>query len=198
MFKTLAVTVLASLLSVSQAVIADVNHPRVLLHTSAGDITLELDAVKAPLSVENFLAYVNNGHYDGTIFHRVINNFMIQGGGFDQNMVQKSTQAPIKNEAKNGLKNTRGSIAMARTSIVDSATSQFFINHKDNTFLDHGSRDYGYAVFGKVIDGMPVVDAIAKSRTMPGDRPVDNIVILKASVVPETPDAEVGAAAKAE
>ena len=195
MFKTITVAALAALLSLSQAAMADANHPKVLLHTSAGDITLELDAVKAPLSVENFLAYVNSGHYDGTIFHRVINNFMIQGGGFDQNMVQKATQAPIKNEAKNGLKNTRGSIAMARTSVVDSATSQFFINHKDNAFLDHGSRDYGYAVFGQVIDGMPVVDAIAKARTMPGDRPVDNIVILKASVLP---DANVSVEANAE
>lgn len=158
-------------------------NPQVLLETTLGNITLELDAINAPISVENFLRYVNEKHYDGTIFHRVIRDFMVQGGGFDVNMKQKAMHAPIKNEAKNGLQNVRGSIAMARTSAVDSATSQFFINVKHNQFLDHGARDYGYAVFGKVIDGMKVVDAIEATRTGPGDKPRDNIVILSAKVL---------------
>lgn len=167
----------------SQVHANDAKPVQVLLETSLGNITLELDAEKAPLSVENFLYYVNSKHYDGTIFHRVIRDFMVQGGGFDQGMKQKATNAPIKNEAKNGLKNTRGSIAMARTSAVDSATSQFFINVKHNVFLDHGTRDYGYAVFGKVVDGMKVVDAIEVAATGPGDKPRDDIIILSAKVL---------------
>lgn len=157
---------------------------QVLLHTNKGDIHLELDAEKAPISVENFVQYVNDKHYDGTIFHRVIKDFMIQGGGFDANMTQKPMRARIKNEANNGLKNTRGSIAMARTMDVNSATSQFFINLKDNDFLNHKVRDYGYAVFGYVTSGMDVVDAIGATQTSrPGDKPFEDIVLISAKVI---------------
>ena len=138
------------------------------IETSMGTITLELDAEKAPITVKNFCDYAKSGHYEGTIFHRVIDGFMIQGGGFSASMDQKATKDPIKNEATNGLSNARGTIAMARTQIVDSATSQFFINLIDNSFLDHRSADprgFGYAVFGKVTDGMDVVDRIAKVKT---------------------------------
>jgi peptidyl-prolyl cis-trans isomerase A (cyclophilin A) len=135
--------------------------PRVILVTSEGDITLELDAERAPKSVENFLAYVRAGHYEGTVFHRVIPNFMIQGGGFTPDLRQKPTRPPIPIESRNGLKNTRGSIAMARTSDPNSATAQFFINVVDNANLDYPSFDgHGYAVFGKVVAGMDVVDKI--------------------------------------
>ena len=137
----------------------------VILSTSAGDIHIELYADKAPLSVKNFLAYVDAGHYDGTIFHRVIPDFMIQCGGFTADMQQKKTNAPIKNEADNGLSNEPYTLAMARTSDVNSATSQFFINLADNVFLDHGKRDFGYAVFGKVVKGTEVVDKIAGVKT---------------------------------
>ncbi|MFI4921466.1 MAG: peptidylprolyl isomerase [Gammaproteobacteria bacterium] len=133
----------------------------IILSTSAGDITVELFADKAPISVKNFLAYVEAGHYDGTIFHRVIPDFMIQCGGFTPDMQQKKTNAPIKNEADNGLSNEPYTLAMARTSDINSATSQFFINLADNVFLDHGKRDFGYAVFGKVVKGTEVVDKIA-------------------------------------
>ena len=135
------------------------------IETSMGTITVELDDAKAPITVKNFIDYAQAGHYDGTIFHRVIDGFMIQGGGFTKDMNQKETRAPIKNEAANGLKNVRGTLAMARTMIVDSATSQFFINLVDNEFLDYRGPDprmFGYAVFGKVTDGMEVVDRIAK------------------------------------
>ena len=137
----------------------------VIIETSMGNITIELDAEKAPISVENFLSYVDDGFFDGTIFHRVIPGFMIQGGGMDEKMNQKATKASIKNEADNGLGNERGTLAMARTQEVDSATSQFFINLTNNDFLNHGSRDFGYAVFGKVTDGMDVIDAIAGVAT---------------------------------
>jgi peptidyl-prolyl cis-trans isomerase A (cyclophilin A) len=137
----------------------------VVLATSEGDVTLELNAEKAPLSVSNFLAYADVGFYSNTVFHRVIPNFMIQGGGFTSDLQQKPTRPPIKNEAANGLKNDRGTIAMARTPVVDSATAQFFINLKNNDFLNHGGRDYGYAVFGKVTAGMDVVDKIAAVET---------------------------------
>ena len=140
-------------------------NPVVLMSTSLGDIKIELDREKAPITVNNFLSYVDDKFYDGTIFHRVISNFMIQGGGFDADMNQKTAKAPIKNEAANGLKNDRGTIAMARTSVVDSATSQFFINVKDNEMLNNGVRDFGYAVFGKVIEGMEVVDKIKEVST---------------------------------
>jgi peptidyl-prolyl cis-trans isomerase A (cyclophilin A) len=148
-----------------------------VIETSMGKIEVELNAELAPISVANFMQYVDSGYYNGTIFHRVINNFMVQGGGFDNTMQKKTTQATIKNEAKNGLKNDRGTLAMARTGVVDSATSQFFINHKDNNFLNHGDRDYGYAVFGKVTKGMDVVDAIARVQTKAGDVPVNPVAI---------------------
>jgi cyclophilin family peptidyl-prolyl cis-trans isomerase len=140
----------------------------VIIETSYGDITVELTDEKAPQSVTNFLAYVDSQHYTETIFHRVIKDFMIQGGNFTAEMTPKKTRAPIKNEAANGLRNLRGTIAMARTSVVDSATSQFFINLKDNGFLDHKNsspQGYGYAVFGKVVKGMDVVDKIGSTRT---------------------------------
>lgn len=152
-----------ALLLASTAVLAD--NPRVLLNTSHGDIELELNAEAAPISVENFLRYADAGHYDGLIFHRVIPGFMIQGGGFDANMRQRAVGQPIKNEADNGLKNDRYTIAMARTQVRDSATSQFFINLTNNDFLNNGSRDFGYAVFGKVVDGEHVVETIAKVPT---------------------------------
>ena len=143
-------------------------NPQVLMETSKGSVTIELFKDKAPISVRNFLSYVKEGYYDGLIFHRVIGNFMIQGGGMDENMQQKKTKFAIKNEATNGLKNTRGTLAMARTGVVDSATSQFFINVVDNAFLDHKGKTpdlFGYAVFGQVTDGMDVVDAIRQVKT---------------------------------
>ena len=159
------------------------------IETSMGSITLELDDAKAPVTVKNFLAYAKEGHYDGTIFHRVIDGFMIQGGGFTKAMDQKPTKAPIKNEAANGLKNARGTIAMARTMVVDSATSQFFINLVDNDFLNYRGNDprlFGYAVFGKVVAGMDVVDKIAKVRTGSAgphqNVPVEPVVIAKVTV----------------
>ncbi|MCP3869875.1 MAG: peptidyl-prolyl cis-trans isomerase [Gammaproteobacteria bacterium] len=155
----LAVTFCIGLVSTANA---DNHNPRVLMKTSLGDIELELNQEKAPLSVKNFLRYTDKGFYSGTIFHRVINGFMIQGGGFGPDLGQKRGHAPVKNEAKNGLKNVRGSIAMARTSSPHSATSQFFINHVDNNNLDYPSFDgWGYAVFGKVTKGMDTVDKIA-------------------------------------
>ena len=157
----------------------------VKLATSMGDIVLELDNEKAPLSTQNFLGYVAKGHYDGTIFHRVIDGFMIQGGGFTPDLKQKSTDKPIKNEWKNGLKNSRGTVAMARTQVADSATSQFFINVADNGFLDQPRDGAAYAVFGKVVAGMDVVDKI---RAVPtgvkngmGDVPLQPVMINKAT-----------------
>ena len=157
---------------------------KVKLATSAGDIVLELDAAKAPKTVDNFLQYVRAGHYDGTVFHRVIGNFMIQGGGMTADMKEKETKPPVVLESKNGLTNQRGTIAMARTSDPNSATAQFFINVKDNDFLNQDkSRDgNGYAVFGKVIEGMDVVDKIKATPTGPGDVPVQPIIIKKATV----------------
>jgi peptidyl-prolyl cis-trans isomerase B (cyclophilin B) len=159
-------------------------NPVVTMSTSMGDIRIELNSDKAPISTQNFLDYINEGHFDGLIFHRVIPGFMIQGGGFDSAMSQKKSKAPIKNEASNGLKNVIGSIAMARTNVVDSATAQFFINVKDNDFLNHKNTSpdgYGYAVFGQVIDGMDVVHAIEKVKTgnrgMHQDVPVQAVVI---------------------
>ena len=153
----------------------------VIMSTSHGDITIALDAEKAPITVANFLQYVEDGFFDNTIFHRVIPNFMIQGGGMDANMKQKPTRAQIKNEADNGLKNDRGTIAMARTQIVDSATAQFFINMNDNDFLNHGGRDFGYAVFGRVTEGMDVVEKIGAVRTGNshghGDVPLEPVII---------------------
>jgi peptidyl-prolyl cis-trans isomerase B (cyclophilin B) len=165
---------------------------KVLLKTNQGDITLTLDAAKAPKSVANFLQYVKSGHYDGTIFHRVINNFMIQGGGMTAGMKQKPTGAEIENEANNGLKNELGTVAMARTSDPHSATAQFFINVNDNEFLNHTAQNaqgWGYAVFGKVTEGMDVVDAIRKVKTgntgFHQDVPAEDVVIEKASVLEE-------------
>lgn len=154
----------------------------ILMKTSLGDLSLELYTEQATISVENFLAYVDAGFYDGTIFHRVIPKFMIQGGGFDRDMQRKSTRTSIQNEAQNGLRNQRYTLAMARTSDIHSATSQFFINLADNAFLDHGSRDYGYAVFGKVIKGTEIVDKIAGVKTghhgAHGDVPLEPVVLL--------------------
>jgi len=163
---------------------------KVLLKTNKGDITLCLDAVKAPKTVANFLQYVKAGHYDGTIFHRVINNFMIQGGGMGVGMKEKSTGTPVENEANNGLKNERGTVAMARTSDPHSATAQFFINVNDNDFLNHtapSAQGWGYAVFGKVTDGLDVVDTIRKVKTgnagFHQDVPAEDVIIEKASVI---------------
>ena len=155
----------------------------IIIETNHGDIHVELFEDKAPITVANFLAYIDDGHYDGLIFHRVIPNFMIQGGGMDADMKEQPTKDPIKNEADNGVGNDRGTLAMARTNVVDSATSQFFINVADNTFLNHGGRDFGYAVFGKVTDGMDVVDKIAGVATgnhgMHGDVPREPVVMNK-------------------
>ena len=160
------------------------------LRTNYGEITLELDSEKAPITVHNFIDYVNSGHYDNTVFHRVIDGFMIQGGGFEPGLVQKQTRAPIRNEAANGLKNDKYTVAMARTSDVNSATAQFFINVADNDFLNYSSptpQGFGYCVFGKVVEGMDVVDKIKKVRT--GDRgghqnvPLENVLLEKAEVI---------------
>ncbi|MGV3654163.1 MAG: peptidylprolyl isomerase [Noviherbaspirillum sp.] len=158
--------------------------PRVSLATSMGEIVLELNPDKAPKSVDNFLQYVKSGHYNGTVFHRVIDGFMIQGGGFDRQGQQKPTRAPIANEAKNGLKNTPYTVAMARTSVPDSATSQFFINVSNNSFLDYPGQDgAGYAVFGKVIKGTEVVDKIKSVKTGRNDVPQQPVVIESATIL---------------
>ncbi len=158
----------------------------ITIKTNHGDIGVELFEEKAPLSCENFRQYVSDGHFDGTIFHRVIPNFMVQGGGMDESMSSKETRAPIKNEADNGETNVRGTLAMARTGVVDSATSQFFINLNDNDFLNHGGRDFGYAVFGKVASGMDVVDAIAGVPTGNSgghqDVPVEPVEIIEVTI----------------
>lgn len=158
----------------------------ITLETSHGDVVIELFEEAAPISCENFRQYVADGFFNDTIFHRVIPNFMVQGGGFTADMSQKETREQIKNEADNGEKNVRGTLAMARTAVVDSASSQFFINLKDNDFLNHGDRDFGYAVFGKVSDGMDVVDAIAAVPTGNSgghqDVPVDPVTIVSARI----------------
>ena len=164
--------------------------PRVKLATSLGDIVLELDPAKAPKTVENFLNYVKKGFYDNTVFHRVINGFMIQGGGFEPGMKQKQTDAPIENEANNGLKNDKYTLAMARTNDPHSATAQFFINVNDNDFLNHSSptpQGWGYAVFGKVVQGQEIVDQIkgvqTGSKGFHQDVPVEDVIIEKAVIV---------------
>lgn len=160
--------------------------PQVDIKTSEGTIRLELYAAKAPKSVENFLQYVKEGHYNGTVFHRVIKDFMVQGGGFDKDMRQKPTRGQIKNESTNGLKNDIGTVAMARTSVRDSATSQFFINTKNNDFLNYSGESpqgYGYAVFGKVVSGMDVVMKIGSTPTGSGDVPKSQVVIESISLV---------------
>ncbi len=139
--------------------------PSVIFTTSQGEFTIELCPDEAPISVENFLKYVDDGFYDGTVFHRVVPNFVIQGGGLTEEFAEKETRAPIKNEARNGLRNLRGTLSMARTNAVDSATSQFFVNLKDNAFLDNSPGNFGYAVFGRVSAGMDTIDKIAKVRT---------------------------------
>jgi peptidyl-prolyl cis-trans isomerase B (cyclophilin B) len=162
----------------------------VRLHTSAGTITIELDEARAPITARNFLDYVGSGFYSDTIFHRVIDNFMVQGGGFERGMKQKSARAPIKNEADNGLSNAPYTVAMARTSEPDSASSQFFINVADNKFLDHKApteQGWGYCVFGRVVEGRDVIDRIRKVATgrrgMHDDVPLEDVVIEKAEVV---------------
>ena len=178
-----------ALLTLTLAGAALAANPKVNMQTNKGLIVIELYPDQAPQSVANFLAYVDAGFYDGTIFHRVIPDFMIQGGGFTADLEKKATRDPIPNEADNGLKNERGTLAMARTNDPNSATAQFFINHKDNAFLDHSGknpRGWGYAVFGRVTDGMSVVDAIATTPTgakgmFPKDVPLETIVIEKAS-----------------
>ena len=162
-------------------------NPKVIFSTTLGDITIELYSDKAPVTVKNFLTYVDEGYYSGTIFHRVIPGFMIQGGGMTEDMNPKKNHPPIKNEADNGLLNKRETLSMARTQDINSATSQFFINIKDNTFLDHSSRDYGYAVFAKVVKGMDVVDKIAAVKTgnsgMHRDVPIEPVKIISTSRV---------------
>jgi cyclophilin family peptidyl-prolyl cis-trans isomerase len=158
----------------------------ITIKTNHGDISVELFDEKAPISCENFRQYVKDGHFSNTIFHRVIPNFMIQCGGMDENMASKPTRDPIKNEADNGESNVRGTLAMARTGVVDSATSQFFINLRDNDFLNHGTRDFGYAVFGKVSEGLDVVDAIAAVPTGNSgghsDVPLESVTILEVTI----------------
>jgi len=182
------ISALSVLTAVTPAVAAEA--PKVALETDKGRIVLELYPDKAPATVKNFLAYVDAGHYNGTIFHRVIPNFMVQCGGMTVSMKEKPTKPPVKNEADNGLKNLRGTIAMARTQVPDSATAQFFINTVDNDFLNHKNKTpqgWGYTVFGKVVEGMDVVDAIAKVKT--GNRgghqdvPVDTLMIITAERV---------------
>ena len=189
MLRVLALLVLLPTLALAAP--APGGNPMVKFETSKGTIMLELDQAKAPKTVANFLEYVRGGFYDGTIFHRVIKGFMAQGGGFTANMEEKATRPPIENEAGNGLKNARGSIAMARTNVVNSATAQFFINLVDNGFLNHKGDTpggFGYCVFGKVVKGMEVVDAIAAIPTGQGgpfgsDVPTETVTIKKASII---------------
>ena len=178
-------------LTLALAALSSQAAPTVEMQTSMGAIVIELDSEKAPITVKNFLQYAKDGFYNGTVFHRVIDGFMIQGGGFTKDMGEKPTGAQIPNEAKNGLKNQRGTIAMARRAEPHSATAQFFINHKDNSALDYPSQDgWGYAVFGKVTQGLDVVDKIAKVKTgnrgMFQDVPVEPVVIQSVKVTPDT------------
>jgi cyclophilin family peptidyl-prolyl cis-trans isomerase len=194
MMKRLVLVLLAVLFAApvaAQMPPSSPDNPVVVLETTKGNITIELFKERAPVSVENFLQYVKSGHYDGTIFHRVIRGFMIQGGGMTPDMQEKPTRDPIKNEATNRIRNLRGTLAMARTAQVRSATSQFFINTAENRALDHrglSPDEYGYAVFGKVTDGMDVIDQIERAKTGRAgpmeDVPVEPIVIKKASVKP--------------
>jgi cyclophilin family peptidyl-prolyl cis-trans isomerase len=192
MTKSLRVGLFGVLILMLGSTPALANPVKLLMQTSLGDITLELYPDKAPKTVENFLRYVDEGFYDGTIFHRVIYEFMIQGGGFTQDLKQKKAHAPVRNEADNGLKNDKGSIAMARTSDPHSATAQFFINHKDNDFLNFKSKDFkgwGYSVFGKVIKGMDVVQKIAEQPTASKgagfeDAPKSNVLIKNIKRLP--------------
>jgi len=176
-----------------ETVVTENKSIKAVFATSKGNIVIELNEEKAPLTVKNFVQYIEDGFYNGTTFHRVIPNFVIQGGGFEPGMKQKKTREPIKNEADNGLKNDRGAICMARTNVVDSATSQFFINLKDNEFLNYrgpNPQTYGYCVFGKVVEGLDVVDEIAKVKTTKvghfSDVPEKDIIIIKAELIRET------------
>ena len=188
MKQSFLLTLAAGMLGASQGLGADKN-PVLLVETSLGNIKIELYQDKAPVTVKNFLGYVDDKFYDGTVFHRVIPNFMVQGGGMEPGLKEKKTRSPIKNESDNGLENKRGTLAMARTRVADSATSQFYINHKDNAALDKAnSRDrVGYCVFGKVIDGMDVVDKIARVQTATRgfheDVPIEDVIIKSARVV---------------
>jgi peptidyl-prolyl cis-trans isomerase A (cyclophilin A) len=172
----------------------DIAQPYVTFVTNKGDFVLELNPARAPITVANFLDYANSGYYNGTIFHRVIKDFMIQGGGFTADMVKKSTNEEIKNEANNGLFNNRGTVAMARTAKVDSASSQFFVNIKNNHFLNNGYRDFGYAVFGKVVSGMELLDTLSLTETSRkngmSDVPVDPIIVKDVKVSYEKPATE--------
>ncbi len=186
-----AALVLAPSLHAQEAGTSKLPDPVVVMDTTAGEIVLELNRERAPASVENFLQYVRDGHYDGTLFHRVIKGFMVQGGGYTPSFARKPTREPIKNEATNRLRNTRGTVAMARTSAVRSATSEFFINTADNSQLNHRGLtpdEYGYAVFGKVIAGLDVVDTIESVKTGRAgpfdDAPLEPVVIRKAYVKP--------------
>lgn len=179
------ISILGLLIAFSSINHAGKTNPKVIMQTSKGEITIELYADKAPITTKNFLSYMDEKFYDGTIFHRVIKGFMIQGGGLTPDLQEKPTKPPIKNEATNGLKNKKGTIAMARTAVIDSATSQFYINHVDNSFLNHKNNTpegFGYCVFGKVIKGMDVVDAIANVKTMSRrgqmDVPSETITII--------------------
>ena len=190
MLKRLACLLLLGLCLAGSAWAAEAKNPTLVLETSLGNVKVELFQKEAPISVKNFLDYAKSGFYNGTVFHRVIPGFMIQGGGFTPDLAQKATKPPIKNEAANGLKNLRGTLAMARTNVVDSASSQFFINVANNDFLNHregGPAVYGYAVFGKVIAGMDVVDKIAATQTGMqsgmGDVPVTPVVIKNVKIV---------------
>ena len=190
MRRLIAMAAILLCLVMPLSALADESAPRVRLETSMGNITVELNSVAAPKTVDNFLQYVRDGFYDNTIFHRVIKSFMIQGGGFTPQMQQKKTRPPVVNEADNGLKNDAGTIAMARTMAPHSATSQFFINVKNNDFLNHTAKDtrgWGYCVFGRVISGMDVVKAIENVKTATkfgyGDVPVDSVVIQKAVII---------------
>jgi len=185
----MGVSLIGLVLAFSTLTNAEPANPKVLMKTTKGDMTIELHLDKAPITVKNFLSYVDEKFYDGTIFHRVMKDFMIQGGGLTEDFVEKPTKSPIKNEASNGLKNKRGTIAMARMPEPNSATCQFFINHVDNSYLDYGvaADGFGYCVFGTVIDGMGVVDAIAKTPTMTKrgmtDVPRETIKIISVSRV---------------
>ena len=197
MFKFVSAILFIATSMAAQAATTSTDAPIVKLETSHGDITLQLDAKAAPKTVENFIRYVEDGFYNGTIFHRVIRDFMVQGGGFDAQMNKKQTRAPVKNEADNGLKNVRGSVAMARTQNPHSATAQFFINTVDNAFLDFSApnpRGWGYAVFGKVVEGMETVDKIRAVTTGNKGRfrdvPIETVTINKASLVTQAAQEE--------